>query len=230
MKLEALARSRRAESANNAEVTVIVDWNAQILGEGTFVIVRRGRRCISEGASVPVAVKVYRPEFDEKGGLSEARDEVRCHAACPTSPYLLQLQDVAVFEGDTVPLLFGTVFELYEISLRGFLKNQSLSTAGQRHVLKSVAQGLERLHAHGLVHADLKPANILLRGARAFAEGWRQRFGSAAAASEAASASADAPASEAASASTGAEQEISPWRMLKMEALDSHLHTTFEVR
>ena len=43
-----------------------------------------------------------------------------------------------------------------------------------RHVLNSVLHGLEFIHGKGILHADLKPANILMRGAAA----WRGFFAS----------------------------------------------------
>ena len=64
------------------------------------------------------------------------------------------------------PLLAGLVFEEFDTNLRKFLKVLPLKVRGQRCVLGSVASALELLHANGLVHADVKSANILLRGYR----------------------------------------------------------------
>ncbi len=43
-----------------------------------------------------------------------------------------------------------------------------------RHVLRSVLTALAYAHERGLVHADLKPGNILLRGAGGFQMGFRK--------------------------------------------------------
>ena len=67
-----------------------------------------------------------------------------------------------------------------------------LEVSGMRHVLRSVLAALAYMHELGLVHADLKPANMLLRGACAFQDGFHRLLGrgkGAESAKEAASAS-----------------------------------------
>ena len=203
LKLEGLCAANRAKAT--PESNVCVDWNAPSLGEGSFGIVRLGYERGSggqNGKSEAVAVKVYRAEDGEAG----AREEVLCHATLPTSPYILQLQDVALLPSSAGPV-FATVYELYDISLGDFLKKHPLTMAGKRHVLKSVVQGLESLHSHAVVHADLKPANILLRGRTCV---WTNMFGSHAAAMN---------------AGWDHKEDVQ-----EMEALINHLPTTFQVR
>jgi hypothetical protein len=219
LKLEALATwGCGGERYNDMPTNIEVDWVSRELGQGTFSVVRKGWRGISEGVKAPVAVKLYRVNHGVDPGFTYARDEVRSHAACPQSPYILHLLDVVVFPPKDargqLTTYFGTVFALYGSCLRTFLIKRPFSMSGQRHVLKSIAQGLECLHAHGVVHADLKPANILLRGTPAFAEDWCKMFGATAATRTAAS-------------SNTAASAITP--PLQMECLRNHLRTTFEV-
>jgi serine/threonine protein kinase len=54
-----------------------------------------------------------------------------------------------------------------------------LKVAGMRHVLRCVLAALAFMHELGMVHADLKTANMLLRGAGAFQDGWRRLLGRA---------------------------------------------------
>jgi len=156
------------------------------------------------GASEAVAVKTvrarqWRSRFTAPKTAKPARER-KCFA---TRPWL---QDVALLPSSAGPV-FATVYELYDISLGDFLKKHPLTMAGKRHVLKSVVQGLESLHSHAVVHADLKPANILLRGRTCV---WTNMFGSHAAAMN---------------AGWDHKEDVQ-----EMEALINHLPTTFQVR
>ena len=69
------------------------------------------------------------------------------------------------------------VFERFDTDIRQFLNASPLKVAGMRHVLRLVLAALA--FELGMVHADLKTANMLLRGAGAFQDGWRRVFGKA---------------------------------------------------
>jgi serine/threonine protein kinase len=77
------------------------------------------------------------------------------------------------------PLAIGLVFERFDTDVRQFLKMWPLKVAGMRRVLRIVLAALAYMHELGLVHANFKPANILLRGAGAFQDGWRRLIGRA---------------------------------------------------
>ena len=51
---------------------------------------------------------------------------------------------------------------------------RSFTLAGMRHVLRSVLEALDHIHQNGLVHADLKPCDILMKSRHPFRDGWRR--------------------------------------------------------
>ena len=94
--------------------------------------------------------------------LDEATAEVTGYAAVPTNPYIVKLLDVCLFQRNQQHEI-GMVFEHFDTDLRKFLKKVQVEVAGMRHVLRSVLAALRYMHDLGLVHADCKSANILLR-------------------------------------------------------------------
>ena len=211
-----------------------MDWKKP-LGEGAFGTVYPG---FARGvARQPVAIKMVN-WGDKSEQVTHADAEVRRHIALPTHPHIVKLLDVGLFQRLRQPPTIGFVFEHFDTDVQQFLERRPLKVAGMRHVLRTVLAALAYMHEHGLVHADVKPANILLRGAGAFQDEWRRLFGramclipsggaesasGAASASGVASASGDASASGAASASGGANVD-------EPLELTYHLPASFEVR
>ena len=66
------------------------------------------------------------------------------------------------------------VFEHFETDVKQFLKKAPLDIAGMRHVLRKVVSALTYMHELGILHADLKPANILMRPEGFAATEWVQ--------------------------------------------------------
>ena len=71
------------------------------------------------------------------------------------------------------------VFERFDTDVRQFLKMSPLKVSGMRHVLRCVLAALAYMHKLGFVHADLKTANIFLRGKGVYEYGWRRMLGRA---------------------------------------------------
>jgi tRNA A-37 threonylcarbamoyl transferase component Bud32 len=104
-----------------------------------------------------VAVKLLRPEYAEHSEtLARFRDEAR-HAAGIAHPGIAQVYDYAE---DPQPFL---VMELvHGPSLAAVLARGPLDARTTMHIATQAAAALGAAHAAGLVHRDVKPANLLI--------------------------------------------------------------------
>ena len=102
--------------------------------------------------------KRKRPATMEERWGSE-RCEVAASAAFPPIKNILQLVDVCIWW--SYPVL---VYPRFDSSLLCLLQLRSLLELERRHVMASLLNAGTHLHAHGLVHADIKPANVLVKG------------------------------------------------------------------
>lgn len=84
--------------------------------------------------------------------------EAEVYFALPESPHLAILNDVATHPSGT-PILIS---EWADSTLEKWLEEQKVTTADNIDLLVQILRGLQSLHQNGLVHQDLKPANILL--------------------------------------------------------------------
>ena len=107
-----------------------------------------------------VAIKIMRGDF---------QSEVAACSALLPHPHIVTLLDVGLFKfAGMEDAAVGLVFEAFDVDLRAFLKKQALNSAGTRHILRSAFKALQYVHERGVVHADVKLANILLRGVGPF--------------------------------------------------------------
>ena len=166
---------RRVRLVEADQVKYQVAWE-NALGRGTFGTVFPGM--VRGVAQQAVAIKMF-----QHGSRSEqARNvdrEVRRYVTLPSHPHIAKLLDVVVFLRLHGPPAIGLVFERFDTDVRQFLKLLPLKVSGMRHVLRCVCAALSYMHELGLVHADLQPANVLLREAGAFQDGWRRLLGRA---------------------------------------------------
>ena len=102
----------------------------------------------------PVAVKVLRPDRADANALARLRSEVEFQAKLD-DPRIVRLYDVGVKPSPYLVMEFVAGADF------GAVLSQA-SMAERLFVLSQVAGGLEVLHAHNLVHRDLKPTNILI--------------------------------------------------------------------
>ena len=167
-----------------------VSWDAE-LGQGMFGKVFLGtntevnEQVLDRGA---VAIKMMGSGVGGGPPVVIAQDEVRRHVTLGSHRSLVQLLDVGLFVqplGQGPKLVaaklqqsgkqlksyvsLGLVFDLFETDVRQYLQTgKRFTTGGTQHVLSSVLDGLAYMHGKGLVHSDMKPANILMRGTPAF--------------------------------------------------------------
>ena len=195
-----------------------VNWDV-VLGVGSYGEVHSA--IVRGGVQQPVAIKMLtRRPRKEQGACAEA--EVMRYCALSSRPNIVKLLDIGLFRRLDHPCAIGLVFERFDCDLRQFLRRTPLKLAGMRHVLRSVIAALAYMHDLGVIHADLKPANILLRGAGAFPDSFLNRLAEA----DAASAS-DAPETASASAALWPRGSLN----VDVEPLEviCHLPASFQV-
>ncbi len=143
-----------------------------ILGMGGFGAVYRAREG-QDGRDV--AIKTIRPGADKKGADAHARflQEARLLAELDSERivdvYHFGVAKVREDEGQPSDGFLYMVLELVEgLSLKRLLRREkTLSTSRTVDIISQILDGLTHAHAHGLVHRDLKPGNILIvEGAR----------------------------------------------------------------
>ena len=114
-----------------------------------------------EEALRPVALKTIRPDLMTSREHRERFIEEVKKAARLEHPHVVRTLHVGPAEGllwFTMPLLPGG-------SLADRVAGTPLPSRQAAELLLPVAQAIQYLHAQGLVHLDLKPANVLLDGA-----------------------------------------------------------------
>jgi len=111
-----------------------------------------------------VAIKVLKPELAGALGPDRFLREIQI-AAGLTHPHILPLHD----SGVAADLLYYVMPYVEGESLRDRLdRERQLPVASARAIAREVADALDHAHAHGVVHRDIKPDNVLLSGSHAF--------------------------------------------------------------
>lgn len=110
---------------------------------------------------ITVAVKVIRPELARDAGFRERFKRESRLAASIEHPNVLPVRHAGEEDG----LLYITMRYVEGTDLRALLdRDGRLDPAIAVDLTKQVAAALDAAHARGLVHRDVKPANVLIEG------------------------------------------------------------------
>jgi serine/threonine protein kinase len=126
------------------------------LGHGGMASVYRA---VDEQLGREVAVKVFRMGAVDHGERARAEAEIQVLAGL-RSPALVTLYDAALDDADGDSYLVMELVPGSDLATR--LREGPLDRATSARVGAQVADGLAAVHAQGIVHRDVKPANVLL--------------------------------------------------------------------
>ncbi|MEU9868292.1 serine/threonine-protein kinase [Actinomadura sp. NPDC048021] len=129
----------------------------ETLGRGGFGLVWRARDTV---LGLDVAVKEMRPpaaELTER--VARATREARNAARLREHPNIVSVHDVVVEDG--LPWIVMQLVDGHSLHDR-IARSGPLPAAGAARVAAGLLDALETAHAAGIVHRDVKPANVLL--------------------------------------------------------------------
>ncbi len=126
-----------------------------VIGEGAFGRVYRG---IDRRLARPVAVKVIKPWWAEDSDWVERFQREAQLLASVTDPGIVQIFDIG--DADEGPYYVAELIDGESLAER--LSAGALAPAQARAIAEQLCRALGSAHAQGVVHCDVKPANVLL--------------------------------------------------------------------
>ncbi|PRP82736.1 retrotransposable element protein [Planoprotostelium fungivorum] len=131
----------------------------KILGQGGCGLIVEGRSPFSN-----YAIKLERSECTERSS-SEADIALKMSSGPETRPYVIHTERVIPVRDVTQPGddIIISVMERAHHDLYGFIRAVP-STLDNYKVMEKLVTGVQAIHTAGVLHLDLKPANILMVG------------------------------------------------------------------
>jgi eukaryotic-like serine/threonine-protein kinase len=126
-----------------------------VIGEGAFGRVYRG---VDRRLTRPVAVKVIKPWWAEDSGWVERFEREARLLARVNDAGIVQIFDVG--RAEEGPYYVAELIDGESLAER--LRGGPLPVAEARSVAEQLCQALAGAHVQGVVHCDVKPANVLL--------------------------------------------------------------------
>ncbi|MBZ5714675.1 serine/threonine-protein kinase [Nannocystis pusilla] len=108
---------------------------------------------------VDIAIKFMAPEFASSPDLRARFEREAKAAAMLKSPHAVQVHDYGIEDG--APYIVMELLEGEDLSAR-LAREERLSLPATRRIVEDVGKALRRAHEIGLIHRDMKPANIFL--------------------------------------------------------------------
>ncbi len=126
-----------------------------VIGEGAFGRVYRG---LDQRLARPVAVKVIKPWWAEDSAWVERFEREARLLARVSHPGVVQIFDIG--HAEEGPYYVAELVEGESLAER--LRRGALDPERARSIAEQLCRALASAHAEGVVHCDVKPANILL--------------------------------------------------------------------